>query len=116
MAGRFPLYTDADVNGPVVQALVDRGWDVVRAIDALAQQLPCGRPRAALHAASAALNFEGALQAGGSGLAGATTAQTGVGAALGFGSALVFSGFAGTGVAQAVFHFEQAQYNWGGCR
>ena len=34
MAGRFPLYTDADVNGPVVHALVDRAWDVLRAIDA----------------------------------------------------------------------------------
>jgi hypothetical protein len=34
VAGRFPLYTDADVNGPVVQALVDHGWDVLRAIDA----------------------------------------------------------------------------------
>ena len=34
MAGRFPLYMDADVNGPVVQALIDYGWDVIRAIDA----------------------------------------------------------------------------------
>ena len=33
MAGRFPLYTDADVNGPVVEALKGRRWDVVRAID-----------------------------------------------------------------------------------
>ena len=33
MAARFPLYTDADVDGPVVQALIDRGWEVVRAID-----------------------------------------------------------------------------------
>ena len=33
MAGRFPLYTDADVNGPVVDALKGHGWDVVRAID-----------------------------------------------------------------------------------
>lgn len=33
MAGRFPLYTDADVNGPVVDALRGHGWDVVRAID-----------------------------------------------------------------------------------
>ena len=34
MAGRFPLYTDADVRGPVIEALISRGWDVVRAIDA----------------------------------------------------------------------------------
>ena len=33
MAGRFPLYTDADINGPVVEALIDHGWDVVRAVD-----------------------------------------------------------------------------------
>lgn len=33
MSGRFPLYTDADVNGPVVQALVHHGWNVLRAID-----------------------------------------------------------------------------------
>lgn len=35
MAGRFPLYTDADIHGPVVEALIDAGWDVLRAIDAL---------------------------------------------------------------------------------
>ncbi len=34
MAGRFPLYTDADVHGPIVTGLVDRGWDVLRAVDA----------------------------------------------------------------------------------
>jgi hypothetical protein len=33
VAGRFPLYTDADIRGPVVDALIARGWDVVRAID-----------------------------------------------------------------------------------
>lgn len=33
MAARFPLYTDADVNGAVVQALRESGWDVVRAVD-----------------------------------------------------------------------------------
>jgi hypothetical protein len=33
--GRFPLYTDADIHGPVVEALIDTGWDVLRAIDAL---------------------------------------------------------------------------------
>ena len=34
MAGRFPLYTDADVHGHLVDALRERGWDVVRAIEA----------------------------------------------------------------------------------
>lgn len=33
MAGRFPLYTDADVHGPLINTLRARGWDVVRAID-----------------------------------------------------------------------------------
>ena len=29
----FPLFTDAHVQQPLVDALVRRGWDVVRAID-----------------------------------------------------------------------------------
>jgi predicted nuclease of predicted toxin-antitoxin system len=33
VAGRFPLYTDADVHGPLILALRRRGWDVIRAID-----------------------------------------------------------------------------------
>ena len=33
MAGRFSLYTDADIQGAVVKALSKAGWDVVRAID-----------------------------------------------------------------------------------
>jgi len=33
VAGRFPLYTDADIHGPVVDALIKAGWDVVRAVD-----------------------------------------------------------------------------------
>jgi hypothetical protein len=33
VAGRFPLYTDADVDGPVVEALAQAGWDVERAVD-----------------------------------------------------------------------------------
>jgi predicted nuclease of predicted toxin-antitoxin system len=33
VAGRFPLYTDADVHGPLILALRRRGWDLVRAID-----------------------------------------------------------------------------------
>jgi hypothetical protein len=30
---RFPLYTDADVHGPYVEALRRSGWDIVRAVD-----------------------------------------------------------------------------------
>ncbi len=33
MAGRFPLYTDADLHGPLIRALRERGWDVARAMD-----------------------------------------------------------------------------------
>lgn len=33
MAGRFPLYADADVHGPLVEALIRGGWEVVRAVD-----------------------------------------------------------------------------------
>jgi hypothetical protein len=33
VAGRFPLYADADIHGPVVEGLRRRGWDVVRAVD-----------------------------------------------------------------------------------
>lgn len=31
---RFPLYTDADIHGPYVEALRRKGWDVMRAVDA----------------------------------------------------------------------------------
>jgi hypothetical protein len=34
VGGRFPLYTDADVYGPLVDGLMKRGWDVLRAVDA----------------------------------------------------------------------------------
>ena len=33
MAGRFPIYADANVHRSLVDALARRGWDVVRAID-----------------------------------------------------------------------------------
>jgi hypothetical protein len=33
VAGGFPVYSDADVHGPLLEALRSRGWDVVRAID-----------------------------------------------------------------------------------
>jgi hypothetical protein len=32
--GRFPLYTDTDIDGRVVKALIHAGWDVLRGIDA----------------------------------------------------------------------------------
>ncbi len=40
MAGRFALYTDADVQGAVVKALQQAGWDVLRAIDAFPERTP----------------------------------------------------------------------------
>ncbi len=40
MAGRFPIYTDADVKGSVVAALIRRGWDVLRAIDRFPERTP----------------------------------------------------------------------------
>lgn len=33
MAVGFPLYRDADVLGPLVDALRSAGWDLVRAVD-----------------------------------------------------------------------------------
>jgi hypothetical protein len=33
VAGGFPLYTDADVHGPLIAALRARGWDIVRAVE-----------------------------------------------------------------------------------
>jgi len=33
VAGRFPLYTDADIHGPLIDALVRAGWDVARAVE-----------------------------------------------------------------------------------
>lgn len=38
MAGRFPPLTDENVPGPIVKGLRQRGWDVVRAVDALGEQ------------------------------------------------------------------------------
>jgi hypothetical protein len=31
---RFSVYTDADVHGPIVDGLIDRGWSVIRAVEA----------------------------------------------------------------------------------
>ena len=35
MAGRFPLYTDNDVDGDLVKALRRAGWDIARGVDSL---------------------------------------------------------------------------------
>ena len=32
MPGRFALFTDENVDGRLIKALVARGWDVVRAV------------------------------------------------------------------------------------
>ena len=32
MVGRFSHYTDAGVYGPLIDGLIHRGWDVVRAV------------------------------------------------------------------------------------
>jgi hypothetical protein len=36
--GPLPLYTDADVQGPVIHALKGGGWDVLRAIEAFPER------------------------------------------------------------------------------
>lgn len=33
MFGRFPLYTDEDVDGDLIELLRRRGWDLVRAVE-----------------------------------------------------------------------------------
>jgi len=38
VAGRFRLYTDADIRGQIVEGLIRRGWDVVRAVDAFREK------------------------------------------------------------------------------
>jgi len=40
VAGRFPLFTDACVNGNMVEALITQGWDVVRAIELHPERTP----------------------------------------------------------------------------
>jgi len=40
VAGRFRLYADADVDGPLVHALRSAGWDLVRAIDLYPEGTP----------------------------------------------------------------------------
>ena len=38
MSGRFPLYTDADIRGPLIKQLKKAGWDIVRAVDKYPQR------------------------------------------------------------------------------
>lgn len=40
MSGRPALFTDACVNGHLVEALVRHGWDVMRAIDVYPEKTP----------------------------------------------------------------------------
>ena len=40
MAGRFPLFTDACVNGHLVDTLIQHGWSLVRAIDLYPERTP----------------------------------------------------------------------------
>ena len=37
MAGRFALFTDENVSGPVITGLIARGWNVVRTIEVFAE-------------------------------------------------------------------------------
>lgn len=38
MPGRFALFTDENIAGPLIKALIARGWDVVRAVDVLGER------------------------------------------------------------------------------
>ena len=38
MAGRFALLTDENIPGPLIKALIARGWDVVRAVDVFGER------------------------------------------------------------------------------
>lgn len=38
MPGRFALFTDENIAGPLIKALSARGWDVVRAVDVFGER------------------------------------------------------------------------------
>src|SRR5262249_14169612 len=38
VSGRFPLLTDENISGPVIEGLRARGWDVVRTIDVFGER------------------------------------------------------------------------------
>ncbi len=40
MARRFPLYTDENVQGPLLKALKRQGWDIVRAVEIYPEGTP----------------------------------------------------------------------------
>lgn len=65
MAGREALFTDACVNGHLVEALVLRGWDVMRAIDVYPEKTsdPVVFERAAREGRVFVTNDEGILKA-----------------------------------------------------
>lgn len=42
MVGRFPLFTDENVDGTLVEALRRQGWDVVRAIEVFGERTDDG--------------------------------------------------------------------------
>ena len=38
MPGRFPLLTDENVSGPLIEGLKRRGWDVLRVVDVFGEK------------------------------------------------------------------------------
>ncbi len=38
MSGRFPLFTDENISGHLIKALVSHGWDVQRAVDVFGER------------------------------------------------------------------------------
>ena len=38
MPGHFGLFTDENIPGPLIKALVTRGWDVLRAVDVFGER------------------------------------------------------------------------------
>jgi len=38
VAGRFPLLTDENIDGRLVEGLLQQGWDVLRAIDVFGER------------------------------------------------------------------------------
>jgi predicted nuclease of predicted toxin-antitoxin system len=38
VAGRFPLYTDENIDGPIIRGLRLRGWDVLHAAEELGER------------------------------------------------------------------------------
>lgn len=38
MPGRFPIFTDENVDGSLIRALIARGWDVMRAVDVFGER------------------------------------------------------------------------------